>query len=527
MRANVNGSTSGALSPSEYANLDTVERIEILKGSASTLYGADAVGGVINIITRKQNENGVRTSISAIGGSYNRQTYRFMNQGNVDGTYWMVAAQKNLAKDFKDADGDKISHKVDSKDYKLTLGHKFGDNADVTLKYSKYKSDYERPANGGLLPQLADRNKGKKDIDKLSLAWQQKLTDELSNSMVIYRNTNNLNDSYNKPKSIWLMDLKTVGFTDQLTYKVDNNTLIAGYDYYKDTVNDYSASGGSNKFSGKSIDNKAFFIQDEFKFAKFFNITPGLRYTKTSQFGSNTSKSVTIGYDNDKTNVYASYKEFFVAPKIAELYSKYGDPSLKAADGNTKEIGIKQQLGNDFTATLSYFKTKASNMIAYNGATGHYANIASENTYGWNFGLNKKFSDKFSSYVNYTHIDIAPETAKKNSNRDGYIPRGEWKIGADYTLDKLNVNMFAKAIVKRPGRMVTQSTVPDSFKSFWLCDLNVNYKATDNIKAFFKVNNLFNKLYTDQCYNMTPLDSSSNWYPAPGRNFQVGVEYTF
>lgn len=72
MRANVNGSTSGALSPSEYANLDTVERIEILKGSASTLYGADAVGGVINIITRKQTENGVRTSISAIGGSYNR-----------------------------------------------------------------------------------------------------------------------------------------------------------------------------------------------------------------------------------------------------------------------------------------------------------------------------------------------------------------------------------------------------------------------------------------------------------------------
>ena len=98
MRANVNGSTSGALSPSEYANLDTVERIEILKGSASTLYGADAVGGVINIITRKQTENGVKTSLSAIGGSYNRQTYRFMNQGNVDGTYWMVAAQKNFGK---------------------------------------------------------------------------------------------------------------------------------------------------------------------------------------------------------------------------------------------------------------------------------------------------------------------------------------------------------------------------------------------------------------------------------------------
>lgn len=106
-------------------------------------------------------------------------------------TGWLLL-RTTWQKIFKDADGDKISHKVDSKDYKLTLGHKFGDNADITLKYSKYKSDYERPASGGLLPQLADRNKGEKDIDKLSLAWQQKLTDELSNSMVIYRNTNNL-----------------------------------------------------------------------------------------------------------------------------------------------------------------------------------------------------------------------------------------------------------------------------------------------------------------------------------------------
>lgn len=527
MRANVNGSTSAVLSPSEYANLDTVERIEVLRGSASTLYGSDAVGGVINIITRKQKANGVHTSISASGGSFSRQTYRLLNQGNVDDTYWMVAAQKNLAKDFKDADGNKITHKVDSKDYKLTLGHKFGDKADVTLKYNKYKSDYERPANGGLLPTLADRNKGKKDIDKLSLSWQQNITDELSNSVMIYRNTNNLDDSYNKAGSRWQMDLKTVGFTDQLTYKTENNTLITGFDYYKDTVNDYSASGGSNKFAGESIDNKAFFLQDEFKFAKFFNVTPGIRYTKTSKFGSNTSKSMTVGYNNGKTNVYASYREFFVAPKLSELYSKYGDPSLMPADGNTKEVGIKQDLGDDFTATVSYYKTKATNLIAYNGSTGHYANISNEDTYGWNLGLNKKFSDKFSSYVNYTHIDIAPETAEKNSNRDGYIPRGEWKIGTDYTLDKLNVNLFAKAIVKRPGRMSTQNNVPDSFKSFWLCDLNVNYKATDNIKAFFKVNNLFDKLYTDQCNNMTPLASSSYWYPAPGRNFQVGVEYTF
>ena len=66
--------------------------------------------------------------------------------------------------------------------------------------------------------------------------------------------------------------------------------------------------------------------------------------------------------------------------------------------------------------------------------------------------------------------------------------------------------------------------MPNNLKTFGLFDLALNYKADKNIKGFIKVNNLFDKFYTDQLYDMDP---DGSWYSAPGRNFQIGMEYTF
>ena len=81
MRANTNGSVFSVFQPSEISNMDNIERIEVLKGSASTLYGSDAVGGVINIITKKPKAGENKTKLSASAGSYGKQTYNLYNQG--------------------------------------------------------------------------------------------------------------------------------------------------------------------------------------------------------------------------------------------------------------------------------------------------------------------------------------------------------------------------------------------------------------------------------------------------------------
>lgn len=325
------------------------------------------------------------------------------------------------------------------------------------------------------------------------------------------------------------MDLSTIGFTDQITYKNKNNTLIAGFDFYQDRVNDYSSTSTTtqgtqtDKYSGKHLTNRAYFLQDNFKFGKNWNITPGIRYTSTSQFGSNTSKSVTLGYNDGKSNIYTSYKEFFVSPNQYQLYSKYGGSGLKPSEGRTIELGVNHNFTDDFIGTLNIYKTKADNMIAF-GNDRKYHNISNETTYGWSVGLKKLFSDKFSTNVNYTNIRIPAVSASQNENRDGYLPKGEFNIGFDYTLEKFNTNLTTRGIINRPGRKVNEGKVPNNLKTFWLFDLAMNYKANKNIKGFIKINNLFDKFYTDQLYNMDP---DGSWYSAPGRNFQIGMEYTF
>lgn len=237
MRANTNGNASTVLSPSEFSNLDVVERIEVLKGSAATLYGSDAEGGVINIITRRDKGPGMKTNVGFTAGSYDKRTYRIMNQGNEKGFYWMAAAQRNKVGDFKDAHHNSVIHKVDSKTYDIMVGKDLGEASNITVKYNKYKSDYRRPSGGGIDMKKLGTNYGKKDNDRYSFQWNQKINENFKNTLNLYRNNNKLDDNFTDASGRWKMDMVTSGISDQVTFEDSHNTLIAGFEFYKDKLN--------------------------------------------------------------------------------------------------------------------------------------------------------------------------------------------------------------------------------------------------------------------------------------------------
>ena len=123
-----------------FSALDNVEKIEVLKGTASTLYGSDAKGGVINIITKKIDGN--RTKLSAAVGTASREQYKFFNEGRSDRWGYNVYANKQIMGDTKDGDGKIIPQSLNAETFGFKITNDISKKANITLSYDAYKSDF-------------------------------------------------------------------------------------------------------------------------------------------------------------------------------------------------------------------------------------------------------------------------------------------------------------------------------------------------------------------------------------------------
>lgn len=517
MRRNTNGNFLMNNSIAELVNVASIDHIEVLKGSASTLYGSDAQGGVINIITKKAKEDGVSTTLRTSFGDNSKESYNLYNEGKSDKVFWSVEAGKELAGDYKDGWGRKVINHLNAKHYNAKLGYDLGNDSSVVVNYEKYKADYTLPNNGSTDKIPA---KGRKDNDAISLQYNAKLSDRLSNQFSIYRNTT----SFDIPVQNWAMDMKTTGISDQLTYTTNNQTLTGGVDWYKDEIPYYPG----NDAEGQSTHNIAFYLQDKIDLTDQWNITPGVRVDHHSMFGTHTSPSVSIGYkQNDHTNYYLNYKSFFVAPNMSKLYGIWGNPDLKPQEGNTIEFGVNHTFSDSFTGTFNIFHTHAKNLFGSDAAW-KPINTGKANVNGFSLNLNKEFSQHWNTSIGYTFIHSPATAPNKNINSDGIIPESTLNINVGYQADKFNANLSGRGIMNRYGNKTNNEM--RNYANYWVWDLSANYQFTKEATLFARVNNIFDQFYTDVGSSFGPNAAgnySEQWYSAPGRNFEIGLQFQF
>ena len=515
MRRNTNGNDLMKASISELTNMDSIDHIEVLKGSASTLYGSDAQGGVINIITKKAKEDGVKTTLRTSFGDNSKEKYTLYNAGKEGNVFWSVEAGKELQGNYEDGWGRKVINHLNAKHYNAKLGYDLGNDSSVVVNYEKYKADYTLPNNGSTDKTPA---KGRKDNDAISLQYNAKLSDRLSNQFSIYRNTT----SFDIPVQNWAMDMKTTGISDQLTYTTNNQTLTGGVDWYKDEIPYYPG----NDVEGQSTHNIAFYLQDKIDLTDQWNITPGVRVDHHSAFGTHTSPSLSIGFkQNENTNYYFNYKTFFVAPNIFQLYAPgspfygpVGNKDLKPQEGNTIEFGINHNFSDTLSGTFNIFHTHAKNLIQYvNG----YENTGKANVNGFSLNLNKDFSHHWNAGIGYSYLHMQAKSGE-NINSDGKLPESTLNINVGYTADKFNASLYGRGIMNRYGNKANNEM--RNYANYWVWDLAANYQFTKEATLFARVNNIFDQFYTDIGSSQDPYGS---WYSAPGRNFEIGLQFQF
>lgn len=526
MRRNTNGNSLMNASIGELTNMASVDHIEVLKGAASTLYGSDAQGGVINIITKASKENGVHTTLRASVGNFGRENYNFYNEGREGNLFWTVEAGKELLHQYKDGWGRRVVNHLNADHYNVKMGYDLGNDSDLVFHYEKYSSDYTMPNMG---TNDKTPSAGTKDNDSTSLQYKAKINDRLTNLFSIYRN----NTSFNVPMQSWKMDMRTSGISDQLVYEMDNQTITGGFDWYEDEIRKYPQE---QELAGKKVHTAAFYLQDKIDITKQWNVTPGIRVDHHSQFGNRTSPSLSIGYmPNDKTNYYFNYKTFFVAPGMYQMYVwnsyTHGNRDLKPETGYTLEFGVNYKFDDTLSGTFNVFHTYAHNMINYDydmeTSVGTYKNMDCANINGFNLNLNKEFSSHWSTYVGYTYMHMNAQK-DENINNDGSIPESTLNVGVTYKADKFNASLDGRGVMNRYGK----KAYPEmrDYANYWVWDVAANYQFAKGATLFARVNNIFDQFYTDVGSSYGPnADPTNNqdWYSAPGRNFEIGMQFTF
>lgn len=501
-----------------YSDLDNVEKIEVLKGAAASLYGANAKGGVIQIITRKAEGN--KSTLTYTGGSYDKENYAFMNQGKAGDYSWVVTSQKDIMGDYKDANGTAVPEHRNAETTTFKLTKAINEKSDITFDYQKYQSDY---MYSGTNENLNWRNLGNVDNSNWKLIYNNQLTDNLKNRLTFYNGvydnwfqwSNNAGTSMEKVKTMRLQD----EFTQTLA---DNHTVTGGFEYSRDKV----VSKGNKKLS-----NSAYYVQDEWNLDRQWKLTSGVRYDDSAQYGSNTSPHVNLGYKaNEDTSYYVSYNKYFIVPTPDQVFNNtYGNNNLKAEKGDNLEFGVNHRLSDTLSTTFHMFKRSSSNAVFYDYNLWKYVN-SDEKVHGWDIQLNKQVTKQLSTYVGYTHTTI-DATIQQAENVDGYVPKGYWNVGADYRQERYDIHLQGRGVSDKTGPQngtAYSNYFPES--TYWVWDFALNYKLSKDAKTFLRVNNLFNKFYAEQSNASNRPGWGGNpgeWYTSPGRNYQLGVQYQF
>ena len=316
------GSASGRFSAdlNMIPSMDNIQRIEIVKGGSSALYGSDAVGGVINIITKNAVKNETKVDINT--GSWGSHNYTLSTQGKENDFSWFITGglQKRGHFDYK-FDGN--SPTMENSDYNnnsfsMKLKNRFSDANSLVVSYNHKSVDsglYDCFGATSSLPSSYG-NRLQENFNNYAVTWNYNEDKDVPAYIRFFYNEKTINMGGQDPITYAVLQHapmynRVMGIDTQRGWKLSNkHALVTGSEWHQ--------SNSSNSLSGyedRKLTNISLFVQDTWKFADKWTLVPGMRMDSHSAFGTHWSPKVAINYLADAdTQVYASWGRVFKAP---------------------------------------------------------------------------------------------------------------------------------------------------------------------------------------------------------------------
>ena len=497
-----------------------IEKIEIYRGPASALYGANALGGVINIIT-KSGEGEKKGTAGIYYGNNFTQKYQVSYQDRSEdmgyfftGEYYRTEGNRENSQLDKISLMGKISKEIDKQT-----------DLDLTIRYH----DYQRGVPGSLDYPTPNVQQNDRNFN-LNLKWQRREEDRDINVITWY----GFHRLYYDNPDQWGHAGASIHKTHTTGISFDSTHYDFSFGNKRESGSNHTLTwGGEIKHNwvdstdlGKQQDlNGAVFIQDVWQPKKLekLNITAGLRYDYHQIFAGQLNPRLGISYRlQDELSLHASVTRAYRAPTYNDLYwpeDAYvgGNPNLLPESAWAYEAGIRFISSNgDTQAGINVFRKNVNNLINWAAdfeGVWRPSNIGSARIDGVEIITKKEFNENFAGSLSYSYLNaIDLDTGNQ------FKPKYKYGLGLTY------FNQFGENnddfTASLNGYMVAGR--PDSLENYYFFDANMDKDFTVNkgknqkVKVSLSVKNLFNQ--------QPELVSG---YPVQGRTFLVGISMDF
>ena len=499
------------------ANLtvDNIDRIEIVRGTVSFLYGSNASAGVINIITKKGSST--PQSFAGIeGGSYGTYKVYAGTNGQQGILNYSVGVSRLKTEGFSAVDQNNSwinpKGKVFEKDgYENTsLSGNFGlrlndhTSLETVLRYTKANVAYDYSGS--------DTKGLNQDSDQFSGRVALKMNYKPLVSTLYY----NVYDQDRSYLTSGALSSKFNGHRYEIGWQGDvaveeNNTVSVGLNYQQESMINQNFGSYASLFD-KGVGSKSVFVQDQWRLGGV-KVVGGVRYEDNEKFGSKTTYRVAPSYTINDTVLKFSYGTGFRAPSLYELFSPYGNTQLTAETTSGWDTGFEQKVSDRLKFGATYFRMDFDNRIDFDLSTYTYAQVAGlTKTHGVESFVEWNPIDPLLLTCNYTYTSTADplgsELLRRPKNKVGITGTGKLS-------SKLKVSTNMQWVGTRIDNGV-EGKSKGQLPSYFLMNMTGSYKLSDTVELYGRIDNLFNDYYEEA------------WgYATPGRSAYAGVKVSF
>lgn len=524
---------------------DSIDRIELFSGAGSILYGSEAFGGAVNIIS-KTYKGKPQTNLAAELGSLGRANYRASQTGGNDQLSYRVGVEKyridnNYNVPVESANRDPATGKLFNADSDTTS---YSGSISAALN-SRNRLDIDTTvaaSRRGLVYFGFPLQRDRLNHDTISLG--AKLRTQLSpdQSSILTTSIGYAKDYFETfgPSGNTTNSRTGTLDTQSLTARVDHNwrtsptnTLRWGSGVQarklqgtaNSTVPDRIAFNGTQN---RDTFNTAFFVVNNWKITDKFEIDLGARQNINNQFGSYLNPSLGSRWQiSPQVAVRASATGAQRNPGLDQLYlydTVHGwlpNPNLQPETGTSWNAGLDINLSPSSVAKVSYFGSSLNNRIATiatSPTTTQWSNIGQVGTNGLEFSLRQQLTPQWSAFANYTYTDAKIQSGPGQGQQLAFVPYSVAQLGVGYAHQGWELNLLTnynsgtrRAFFNNPGQTAT-----DFVPAFFNLDLNGKVPLSANVALNLYLENLADVQY-----------ERVNRIYSPGLTFRAGLSATF